>query len=170
MKNRSPFFALLFSVVILLSGTVSAQEPDPNFYIYLAFGQSNMEGGGTIAEQDETVNPRFQVYQAVDCFNLGREKGNWYPAIPPLTRCNGGLSPADYFGRTMVEHLPDSIRVGIINVSVAGSKIELFQKTHFSGLSTVEVKTQHFDVGFDAKSIVFCSNVRLCSTSLQYSS
>ncbi len=90
-----------------------------------------MEGQGTIEEQDKTVDSRFQVLQAVDCANLRREKDAWYPATPPLARCYTGLSPADYFGRTMVENLPDSIRVGIINVSVAGSKIELFDKDDY---------------------------------------
>ena len=29
-----------------------AQKPDPNFFIYLCFGQSNMEAGARPAEQD----------------------------------------------------------------------------------------------------------------------
>lgn len=120
-------------LVLILAIPLSAQEnqPDPNFYIYLAFGQSNMEGAAAFESEDERVDTRFQVFQAVDCSNLGRNKENWYPATPPLARCYSGLSPADYFGRTMVEHLPDSIKVGIINVSVAGSRIELFQKAHY---------------------------------------
>jgi hypothetical protein len=69
--------------------------------------------------------------QAVDCSNLGRVKGNWYTATAPLCRCWSGLSPADYFGRMMVANLPDSIRVGVINVSVAGCKIELFDKDNY---------------------------------------
>ncbi len=111
--------------------SVPAQTPDPDFYIYLSFGQSNMEGQGAIETEDQRVDSRFQVFQAVNCSNLSRSKENWYPAVPPLTRCYSGLSPADYFGRTLVENLPDSIRVGIINVSVAGSKIELFDKDKY---------------------------------------
>src|SRR5439155_756254 len=37
-----------------------------------------------------------------------------------------GLCPADYFGRTLVAHLPANLKVGVVNVSVAGTKIELF--------------------------------------------
>ncbi len=125
---RAAFLLFTFTVLSITTYAQNA-EPDSNFYIYLAFGQSNMEGGGTVSSEDQVADPRFQVFQAVDCTNLDREKGNWYPATPPLARCYTGPSPADYFGRTMVEHLPDSIRVGIINVSVAGSKIELFQKS-----------------------------------------
>jgi hypothetical protein len=104
---------------------------DRNFYIFLCFGQSNMEGQGTIEAQDKTVNSRFKVMEAVDCSNMGRTKGKWYTATPPLCRCYTGLSPADYFGRTMIANLPDSIKVGVINVSVAGCKIELFDKNNY---------------------------------------
>jgi hypothetical protein len=90
-----------------------------------------MEGQGAIEIQDKTVDSRFQVMETTGCSNLGRAKGDWYTAVPPLCRCYTGLSPADYFGRTMVANLPDSITVGIINVSVAGCKIELFDKNNY---------------------------------------
>ncbi|MAE86477.1 MAG: sialate O-acetylesterase [Flammeovirgaceae bacterium] len=120
---RSLLSIVAFSLTIQLS---TAQ--DPNLYIFLCFGQSNMEGQGTIGFEDQTVDERFQVYQALDCSNLNREKGKWYPAVPPLTRCWTRLSPADYFGRTMVENLPEHIKVGVINVSVGGCRLELFDK------------------------------------------
>ncbi len=101
---------------------------DPNFYIFLCFGQSNMEGVPPIEAQDRTVDPRFQVLQSLDCPNLRRSKDTWYTAAPPLTQCYSGLSPADYFGRTMVENLPDPITVGVINVAVGGCDIRLFDK------------------------------------------
>ena len=104
---------------------------DKNFYIFLCFGQSNMEGNARIEPQDTIVDQRFQVFETVDCPNLGRTKGNWYPAAPPLARCNTGLTPADYFGRTLVANLPPKIRIGIINVSVAGCRIELFEKDSY---------------------------------------
>ncbi|UCS95940.1 sialate O-acetylesterase [Echinicola marina] len=118
------------SFVILCFG-ISAQAQDKSFYIFLAFGQSNMEGAAKFEEQDMDVDPRFQVLQSIDCPDLNREKGNWYPAVPPLTRCHTGLTPVDYFGRTLVENLPDSIRVGVINVSVGGCRIELFEKDNY---------------------------------------
>lgn len=123
---------LLFIVIVaaFLSGTrVIAQDQD--FHIYLCFGQSNMEGAARIEPQDTTVDGRFLVMETLDCPNLGRVKGGWYPAIPPLCRCRTGLSPADYFGRTMVEHLPKNIRVGVINVSIGGCKIQLFDKDNY---------------------------------------
>lgn len=127
MKLRL-FFIVIVTVFLSGSGVV-AQDQD--FHIYLCFGQSNMEGAGRIEPQDTTVDGRFLVMEALDCPNLGRVKGGWYPATPPLCRCRTRLSPADYFGRTMVEQLPKNIRVGVINVSIGGCKIELFDKENY---------------------------------------
>jgi len=91
-----------------------------------------MEGNARIQPQDTVgVDSRFQMLQAVDCSDKGRVKDNWYIAVPPLARCKTGLTPADYFGRTLVANLPKKIKVGIINVSVAGAKIEVFEKDSY---------------------------------------
>ncbi|KAA5548001.1 sialate O-acetylesterase [Adhaeribacter rhizoryzae] len=110
---------------------MNAFAQNPNFYIFLCFGQSNMEGNAKFEPQDTTAVSRFKVLEAVDCPDLGRKKGEWYPAVPPLARCNTGLTPADYFGRTLVADLPENITVGVINVSVGGCKIELFDKNNY---------------------------------------
>jgi hypothetical protein len=108
-------------------GRQQAASPDPNFHVFLAFGQSNMEGFPGIEPQDKTgVDPRFRMLAAMDFADLGRRKGEWYEAIPPLCRSSTGLCPADFFGRTMVAALPERNTVGVINVAVAGCKIELF--------------------------------------------
>jgi enterochelin esterase-like enzyme len=125
---------LVFS--LLLSFPHGAYAQDPKFYIFLCFGQSNMEGAAKPEPQDTTVDDRFQVLEAVDCPELGRKKGKWYPAAPPLCRCHTGLTPVDYFGRTLVAHLPADVRVGVINVAVAGCKIELFDRDHFQTYTT----------------------------------
>lgn len=120
----------------LLVLTMNAFSQDKNFHIYLCFGQSNMEGNAKIEAQDTIVDNRFQVLEAVDCPNLNRTKDQWYTAVPPLCRNRTGLTPADYFGRTMVANLPKKIRVGIINVSVGGCKIELFDKDNYQSYVT----------------------------------
>ena len=127
MNLKSSFLLM----VVLLAINPAAFSQDPNFYVFLCFGQSNMEGNARFEPQDTTVDQRFRVMEAVDCSNLGREKGAWYTAQPPLTRCHTGITPADYFGRTLIDNLPDSIRVGVINVSVGGCKIELFDKDNY---------------------------------------
>ena len=116
----------------LILSCVNSFAQDKNFYIFLCFGQSNMEGNAKIEAQDTVnVNPRFQVMSTLDCDATGRIKGNWYKAVPPLCRCNTGLTPADYFGRTLVANLPEKIRIGIINVAIGGCKIELFEKDNY---------------------------------------
>ena len=112
--------------LLLISLVFSA---DPNFHIYLAFGQSNMEGQGKIEGQDTSgVSERFKMMAAVDAPSKGRTKGNWYTAIPPLCREYTGLDPCAYFGRELVANLPETITVGVINVSVGGTSIDLFDE------------------------------------------
>ena len=102
---------------------------DPNFYIFLAFGQSNMEGQGDIEDQDrEGIPDRFKVMAAINFTTLDRVAGEWYKAEPPLCRDWAGISPLDYFGRTLVEKLPTNISVGVINVAVGGCSIMLFDE------------------------------------------
>lgn len=117
---------VLFAVI--LYHPVQAQ--DPNFHIYLCFGQSNMEGQGNIESQDQTVDSRCQNMQAVSCTGQPAEK--WRTAKPPIARCNTKLGPSDYFGREMVANLPSNIKVGIVHVSIAGCKIELFDKNNYA--------------------------------------
>lgn len=110
---------------ILCAAHAFAQDPD--FHIYLCFGQSNMEGNARIEAQDlENVSDRFKMMAVVDNPQMGRVKGEWYTAVPPLCRPGTGLTPADYFGRTLVETLPENVKVGVINVAIGGCHIETF--------------------------------------------
>ncbi|HKM94443.1 MAG TPA: sialate O-acetylesterase [Prolixibacteraceae bacterium] len=121
----------MFVLGVLLISNFKVFSQDPNFHIYLCFGQSNMAGAARAEAQDSIVDSRFQMMSVMNCPDKGREKGNWYTATPPLCDCNAGVSPADYFGRTLIETLPKEIRVGIVNVSVGGCRIELFDKNNY---------------------------------------
>lgn len=121
---------ILTLIMLLLVSTLSFSQ-DPDFHIYICFGQSNMAGNARAEAQDSTVDARFQMMSAMDCPDKGREMGQWYTATPPLCDCRAGISPADYFGRTLVANLPENVKVGIINVSVGGCKIELFDKENY---------------------------------------
>ena len=104
---------------------------DPNFQIYLCFGQSNMEGNATPEAQDyENVPERFQVMAAVNFSNPKREMGKWYTAVPPICRQGTGLTPADYFGRTMCENLPEEVRIGVVHVAIGGTSIKGFMEEY----------------------------------------
>ena len=124
-----PGLCLLAGLIFL---NANAFSQDTNLFVFLCFGQSNMEGFPGIEEQDKgPVDARLQVLAAVDFPSVGRKKGNWYPAVPPLCRPSAGLCPADYFGRTLASSLSPNIKVGIINVSIGGCKIELFDKVTY---------------------------------------
>ncbi|SNR43439.1 protein of unknown function [Lutibacter agarilyticus] len=127
LKNKIKKIALSLFLFV----TINMFSQDKNFHIYLCFGQSNMEGSAKIEDQDKIANERFVMMQSMDCSNLEKRKGEWHPAIPPLSQCYAGLSPADYFGKTMIEKLPDSIKVGVINVAIGGCDIRLFDKENY---------------------------------------
>ena len=99
------FRKIVVAIALLLSGVASFSQ-NPNFHIYLCFGQSNMGGASRAEAQDSVVDPRFKMMSAMDCKDKGRVKGNWYTATPPICDCKAGISPADYFGRTLVENMP----------------------------------------------------------------
>ena len=106
--------------------------PDPNFQIYLCFGQSNMEGNAVIEAQDKTgVNPRFMAMYTLDNASVGWTKGKWHTATPPQARPYTRLSVVDYFGRKMVDNLSDEVKVGTITVAVGGASIDLFDKDKY---------------------------------------
>lgn len=118
---------ILISLLLTAYMIGAKAEVDPNFYVYLCFGQSNMEGNATPESVDkEYVDPRFQMLACVDFSNPARKMGQWYTAYPPLVRQGTGLCVVDYFGRTMVKYLPDNVRVGVVNVAIGGTKIEGF--------------------------------------------
>ncbi len=127
--KKSILFAALLAVFAGVAGVAIYQAEDEDFYIFLCFGQSNMEGYPGIPDEEKgPVDPRFQVLAAVDFPEMGREKGHWYTATPPLSRPSAGLSPSDYFGRNLVAALPEGKKVGVINVAVGGTRIELFDE------------------------------------------
>ena len=126
MKKSAKTLLMAAALMVLPCKSLHAAV-DKNFYIFLCFGQSNMEGAATPEPRDfEGVSDRFQMMAAVNDVQRGRKMGEWYKALPPLCRENTGLTPVDYFGRTLTETLPDSIRVGVITVAVGGIRIEGF--------------------------------------------
>jgi len=129
---------LLTAVMLLCSVMGAKAEVDPNFYIYICFGQSNMEGNADWEVQDEGVDSHFQMLatcnfpeRKVKGDNTkkipARQMGKWYTAECPIVSPVGKLGPSDYFGRTMVEQLPDK-KIGVIAVAMGGSPIEMFDK------------------------------------------
>ena len=123
MKKVLLMFAMLTA---WLSGAKA--EVDPNFYVYLCFGQSNMEGNAQWQSIDNQVDERFQMLATCNFTSPKRTLGHWYPAECPIVSPVGKLGPTDYFGRTMVANLPEDHKVGVIAVAMGGSPIEMFDK------------------------------------------
>ncbi|MDE7378165.1 MAG: sialate O-acetylesterase [Paraprevotella sp.] len=115
--------------MIMTLFSLSASANNPRFHIYLCIGQSNMEGNAPVESMDrQNVPERFKMMATVDFSNPERIRGEWYVATPPLVRQNTGLTLMDYFGRTMVDNLPEDVTVGVVPVAIGGCKIEHLSK------------------------------------------
>ena len=144
MKHSS-LLMLVAALLMVMPGSMTAQrrqaakkaavenaaQPDPNFYIFLCFGQSNMEGNARPEAVDlASPGPRFLLMPAVDFpatdQRPARKMGEWCEASAPLCRPNTGLTPADWFGRTLVASLPENIKIGVIHVAIGGIDIKGF--------------------------------------------
>ena len=118
---------LMTATLLMLPLLKATAAVDPNFYIFLCFGQSNMEGNARPEAADfASPGPRLLLMPAVDFPDKGRKMGEWCEATAPLCRPNTGLTPADWFGRTLVASLPENIKIGIIHVAIGGIDIRGF--------------------------------------------
>lgn len=127
----------LLAIICLVACFTASAKDKKEMQIYLCFGQSNMEGNARIEDCDrEGIDSRYLMMAAVDFKNMGRKMGQMYPAVPPLCRENTGLTPVDYFGRTMVENLPENVSICVINVAIGGCDIKAFMKDSIASYCT----------------------------------
>jgi hypothetical protein len=117
----------LLAIAGLALATRPEAAPNPRFHVFLAFGQSNMEGQAPPEAQDSVPDPRFLDLSAVTCGN--RTEGAWLVSIAPTVRCDTYLGPLDWFGRTLADSLPATDTVGVVPVAVAGTAIRGFFPT-----------------------------------------
>lgn len=126
---------MTFGLSMLIPAEVDA-APNPNFHIYIAYGQSNMAGAGPIQSGDQDPVDNFVMLSGIDCgsrkggTSIKLAKGQWAKAVPPMFHCQEGLSVADYFGKTMAKEMP-GVTIGIIPVAVGGASIKLFDKAQW---------------------------------------
>ena len=90
-----------------------------------------MEGNARPEAVDlQSPGRRFLLMPAVDFPAANgrpeRKMGEWCEASAPLCRANTGLTPADWFGRTLVASLPENIKIGVIHVAIGGIDIKGF--------------------------------------------
>ncbi len=100
----------------------------PQNHFFLCFGQSNMEGNAGIQDKDKTVDPRFQSYVCYGGNYSGKsyKVGELRTATPPLCRAGqaGGIGVTDYFGRTLLQYLPEGDNVRVAVVALGGTAID----------------------------------------------
>lgn len=118
----------------------SGGSGDPELHIYLAVGQSNMQGAahvqGTIPFHD-----RVQVLQSETCpsgDDNPHPYGEWREMFVPIVMCkegtrplpNGGpetpigLGPADSFAVAMAEAAPPNVTIGIVGAAHGDTNID----------------------------------------------
>ena len=141
-RNFKKFMAFAgFAAGLSLFGISNADAaPNPNFHIYIAYGQSNMAGNGDIVPaEDQAEAPKNFIMLASHTANASQRSGKttqsikageWAAAIPPMFHAFENLSPADYFGRAMVDSLP-GVTVGIIPVAIGAVSIRAFDKDQY---------------------------------------
>jgi hypothetical protein len=138
-------FALMICGCSTCDPVQNEGERDQNqeqLHVYLAFGQSNMQGSGEVRERDKNgISERWQILNVVTGIYAkeNRIKGQWYKAVPPLIIPDSGspnylgipigLGPSDYFGRTLTENTPENITIGIIAVANGDMALAAFHKT-----------------------------------------
>lgn len=123
---------LLSFILFCGLSSMAYAEADPNFYVYLCFGQSNMEGNAQWETIDnQYVDPRFKMLATTNFSSPKRNLGQWYTAFCPIVSPVGKLGMADYFGRSMVAALPAEVKVGVVAVAMGGSPIEMFDKDKY---------------------------------------
>jgi len=117
-------------------------EPEEELHVYLAFGQSNMQGPGEVRTKDkENVSDRWKILNVVAGIYAkeDRVKSEWYKAVPPLIIPDSGspnylgipigLGPSDHFGRTMTAGTPEHITIGVIAAAHGDLALASFHKT-----------------------------------------
>lgn len=122
---------LLYSLIWLLSVTLSAQEKP--FDLYLLIGQSNMAGRGVVEPIDTIADPRV--------FTLDKNN-NWIPAQDPIhfDKCVAGVGLGRTFGIEMAKANPNN-KIGLIPCAVGGSPIDSWKPGAFDEAT----KTHPFD-------------------------
>lgn len=94
--------------------------PNPeNLWVFILAGQSNMAGRGLVEPQDTVPNKRiFSINKDADVI-IAKEPLHFYEISTKMTGLDCGLS----FGKSILEHIPDSVSVLLIPTAVGGSSI-----------------------------------------------
>ncbi len=111
----------------------NTQPPPPQekkFHCFLLLGQSNMAGYAKTQAADKVEDPRVLVLGYDNNAALGRVTDQWDVACPPLHPAwLDAIGPGDWFGKTMIQKVPEGDTIGLIPCAISGEKIETFMKS-----------------------------------------
>jgi hypothetical protein len=101
----------------------------PVFHIFMLMGQSNMAGVAKNEAGDRNTDERLKVLGGCN-----QPAGQWNIANPPLNDCPGekGWNPSDsvgpgmWFGKTILERLPEGDTIGLVGTAESGESINTF--------------------------------------------
>lgn len=95
-------------------------------------------GAGTLNTEDCDTSERVKVLAFCDCranefaacpkYNQSRSSDKWYTAYPALHICNEGVSPGDWFAKTMLDSIREDISIGLIPCALSGQALTVFEK------------------------------------------
>jgi Domain of unknown function (DUF303). len=126
IKYRWPFLVLI--LVVTLSCKSEQDEPkdtdaketelgNPNIWVFLMAGQSNMAGRGIIEPQDQVANKRIITIN---------NKNQWIEAKEPLHFYEpdaAGLDCGMSFAQELLAKVPDSVTIALVPCAVGGSSV-----------------------------------------------
>jgi hypothetical protein len=101
----------------------------PVFHIFMLMGQSNMAGVAVNEPSDRNTDARLKVLGGCN-----QPAGQWNTATPPLSDCPGEkgwnlsntVDPGIWFGKTLLEKLPEGDSIGLIGTAESGESINTF--------------------------------------------
>lgn len=117
----------------------SGGSSEPEFHIYLAVGQSNMQGAAHLPD-DPPFHERVQVLQSETCPSSDGNShpyGEWREMFAPIVMCKEGtrplpgggaevpigLGPADSFAVAMAEASGPNVTIGIVGAAHGDTSI-----------------------------------------------
>ena len=101
----------------------------PTFHIFMLMGQSNMAGVANKEASDNNTDERLKVWGGCN-----QPAGQWNTANPPLNDCPGekgwnlstSVDPGIWFGKTLLESLPEGDTIGLVGTAESGESITTF--------------------------------------------
>jgi len=101
----------------------------PTFHIFMLMGQSNMAGVADKQASDNNTDERLKVWGGCN-----QPANQWNTANPPLNDCPGekgwnlstSVDPGIWFGKTLLEALPEGDTIGLVGTAESGESITTF--------------------------------------------